>query len=92
MKKIVLIVILLSSFGLGQNFFESDQQEEYNETSEQSSFYSNSEEPQYEEPDQGVDSMGNPADVPIDEKWVFLVLSGTLVGFYFLRKKSKLAS
>lgn len=85
MKKLAVLVFFIGSVTFGQNFFEHEDSESEESTTQNSAFQS---QPEYEEPDQGVDSIGNPGDeVPID-KWIFLLpLAGIALGFYFLEKK-----
>ncbi len=88
MKKLIVWVFLIGSFGFGQNFFESEEPE-YDEPTNSSSMFQT--QPEYDEPDQGVDvGMSNPGEeVPID-KWIFLLpIAGIVISFYYLRIKPK---
>ncbi len=77
----------MGSFALGQNFFESEEIEPTHSSTEQSFFQAQA---NYDEPDQGTDSIGNPGDpVPVDN-WIYLLsLAGIAVGFFYLRKKER---
>ncbi len=78
----------MGSFSFGQNFFESEELGYDEPTGSNSMFQNHSE---YDEPDQGLDALGNPGEeVPINN-WIFLLpLAGVVVGFYYLNKKSKM--
>ncbi|MET3731236.1 hypothetical protein [Moheibacter stercoris] len=103
MKNLVGVLFFLTSicsaqfFESDQSFFESEttqkffQSEEYNESEPMFAFFQN--ESSHYGYDYGVDNVGNPAGeqdpVPIDHGWFLLVLSGILVGFYFIKKKKQ---
>lgn len=88
MKKITLIALFISFWGYGQ-FFENQSSEE--EENSQSAAFQQEHNP-YAEPDQGVDSIGNPGDeVPIDN-WIFLLPAvGLALGAFYLIRNRKLA-
>lgn len=88
MKKITLILLFLSCIGNAQ-FFEQDNSQTEEETQDHG-FAADA--PEYDEPDQGVDSIGNPGGpVPIDG-WVYVLsVVGIGLGVYFLRDKRKWA-
>lgn len=89
MKRITLIILLLSAFSFGQ-FFEEHQNNDNKATHKEDQFFKESQgyEPQ---PDYGTDGPGQPGDdVPLDD-WAFLLpLAGIAVGVYFIRKKKLL--
>lgn len=103
MKNLVGVLFFLTSicsaqfFESEKSFFESEttheffQSEEYSESQPLFAFFQN-ESSDYGY-DYGVDNVGNPAGeqdpVPIDHGWFLLVLSGILVGCYFLKKKKQ---
>lgn len=87
MKRITLIILLLSVFSFGQ-FFEEHPSQDNKATHKEDQFFNESQgyEPQ---PDYGTEvSPGDPGDpVPLDD-WAFLLpLAGIAVGAYFIRKK-----
>ncbi|MFA7448706.1 MAG: hypothetical protein WCY77_09740 [Weeksellaceae bacterium] len=92
MKKISLILLLLSVCSTAQ-FFEQDYAEEP-ETNSNQFFQENHQAP---DPEYGTDNSGpfpgNPADpAPIDD-WAFLLpLVGIAVGVYFIRKRKVFTS
>ena len=85
MKKLTVLIFLAGSLSFGQNFFETEDAEPDQQSNPHSAFQSQTE---YDEPDQGAGSIGNPGDeVPID-KWILLLpIAGITIGFYFLKKK-----
>ncbi len=85
MKKLAVLVFFIGSVTFGQNFFEHEDSESEESTTQNSAFQTQT---QYDEPDQGVDSIGNPGDeVPIDQWLLILPLAGVALSFYFLKKK-----
>lgn len=87
MKKLIVCFILGGTFGFGQNFFESEELE-YDEPTTSNSMFQT--QPEYDEPEQGVDSLGNPGEeVPIDNWVLLLPIAGTVLGFYYLNRKTK---
>ena len=88
MKKLTIMIFLVGSVSFGQNFFEA-QEPQYEEESSQTSAFQT--EQSYSAPDQGLDAdddgPGNPGEVPVDN-WIFLLpIAGITIGFYFLKKK-----
>lgn len=88
MKKISLILLFVSFMGSAQ-FFEPADSPAEEETQE---YEFSKAAPGYDQPDQGVDDPGNPADpAPIND-WLYLLpLIGIGIGVYFLRDKKKWA-
>lgn len=87
MKKITLIALFISALGYGQ-FFESENSDQ--EENNQNQAFQQEHNP-YTEPDQGVDSIGNPGDeVPVDEWLFFLPVAGLALGVFYLIRKRKL--
>lgn len=88
MKNLILIALFFSCMGNAQ-FFENDNTQQEEETQD----YGFSEDsPVYDEPDQGLDSSGNPGDpVPIDGWTYILPIIGIGLGVYYLRDRRKWA-
>lgn len=86
MKKLFLLSILVSGLCFGQ-FFETDDPNQENETSD-NVFNQNQDDDQ---PDIEEDA-GNPGDpAPIDGAWYLLPLAGMAVAVYYLKKQKKVA-
>ena len=84
MKKLFLLSILVSGLCFGQ-FFETDDPNQENETSD-NVFNQNQDDDQ---PDIEEDT-GNPGDpAPIDGAWYLLPLAGMAVAVYYLKKQKK---
>lgn len=80
MKNIIIVCLLLSSFGFGQFFGQDGNHEEGHE---------NHQPP--EEPDQGEEGPGNPGQDPVPlNQWIYLLpLAGYTVATYYFYLKNK---